>query len=55
MVSISDPRQRSALVAYGSETGNSFDYAEEIGRSLERIHFSSHVANLDAVDPASYF
>ena len=41
---------RSALIAYGSETGNSQDYAEELGRLLQRIHFSVHVSELDAVE-----
>ena len=45
--------KRSALVAYGSETGNAYDYAEELGRMLERIHFWTHVSKLDAVDTAS--
>ena len=40
---------RSALVAYGSETGNAYDYAEELGRMLERIHFRTTVSSLDAV------
>ena len=44
---------RSALVAYGSETGNAYDYAEELGRILERIHFRTHVSKLDAIDTAS--
>ena len=44
---------RSALVAYGSETGNAYDYAEELGRMLERIHFWTHVSKLDAVETAS--
>ena len=46
-------QKRSALVAYGSETGNAYDYAEELGRMLERIHFSSYVSKLDVVDTAS--
>ena len=46
------PRDRSALVAYGSETGNAYDYAEELGRFLERIHFSTHVSKLDAIETA---
>ena len=46
-------QNRSALIAYGSETGNAYDYAEEIGRVLERIHFWTHVSKLDAVDTAS--
>lgn len=46
-------QNRSALVAYGSETGNAYDYAEELGRMLERIHFWSHVSKLDAIDTSS--
>ena len=46
-------QNRSALIAYGSETGNAYDYAEEIGRVLERIHFWTHVSKLDAIDTAS--
>ena len=46
-------QNRSALIAYGSETGNAYDYAEEIGRMLERIHFWTHVSKLDAIDTAS--
>lgn len=46
-------KNRSALVAYGSETGNAFDYAEELGRLLERIHFWTHVSKLDAIETAS--
>lgn len=46
-------QNRSALVAYGSETGNAFDYAEELGRMLERIYFSTLVSKLDATDTAS--
>ena len=41
---------RNALVAYGSETGNACDYAEELGRLLQRIHFDPFVTKLDAVD-----
>ena len=46
-------QSRSALVAYGSETGNAYDYAEELGRMLERIYFGTHVTKLDAIDTAS--
>ncbi len=46
-------KSRSALVAYGTETGNAYDYAEELGRLLERIHFSTHVSKLDTIDTAS--
>ena len=44
---------KSALIAYGTETGNAHDYAEELGRILERIHFWVHVSGLDVVDTAS--
>ncbi|KAI1617599.1 NADPH-ferrihemo protein reductase [Exophiala viscosa] len=40
---------RSALIVYGTETGTSQDFAEEIGRCLERLHFDTDVAGLDAV------
>lgn len=40
---------RSALVLYGTETGTSQDFAEEIGRCLERLHFYTDVAGLEAV------
>ena len=46
-------QNRSALFAYGSETGNAYDYAYELGRMLERIHFSTHISNLNAIDTAS--
>ncbi len=38
---------RSALVAYGTETGNAQDAAEEIGRVCERLRFRTHVVELD--------
>ena len=40
----------SALVAFGSETGNAQDFAEEVGRMLDRIRFPNTVRDLDAVD-----
>ncbi|EXJ71960.1 uncharacterized protein A1O5_04462 [Cladophialophora psammophila CBS 110553] len=42
-------RARSALLLYGTETGTAQDLAEEIGRSLERLHFHTDVLGLDAV------
>ncbi|OAP56898.1 hypothetical protein AYL99_09010 [Fonsecaea erecta] len=42
-------RGRSALVLYGTETGTAQDLAEEIGRTLERLHFHTEVLGLDAV------
>lgn len=44
---------RSALVLYGSETGNAHDVAEELGRIVERLHFSTQVSCLDGVEPVS--
>ena len=45
-----DPHRRSALVLYGSETGNAFDCAQELGRMTERIHFWAHVTSLDSIE-----
>lgn len=44
---------RSALILFGSETGNACDYAEEFGRISERLHFHTTVAKLDDVKPVS--
>ncbi|CAD6446106.1 2567a8ef-67dd-4f7b-a6cc-829dab80fcd4 [Sclerotinia trifoliorum] len=41
---------RSALVLYGTETGNSQDVAEELGRVTERLHFMTRVCEMDEVD-----
>ncbi|KAG0650184.1 NADPH-dependent FMN and FAD-containing oxidoreductase [Hyphodiscus hymeniophilus] len=41
---------RTALILYGSETGNSQDTAEELGRMAERLHFLTRVAEMDAVE-----
>ena len=40
---------RTAIILYGSETGNSQDLAEELARLTERLHFITHVSELDAV------
>jgi len=45
----STSQRPSILVLYGSETGNSQDIAEEIGRSAERFRFETSVEELDAV------
>ncbi|KAH0555947.1 hypothetical protein GP486_006111, partial [Trichoglossum hirsutum] len=42
---------RTALVLYGSETGNAQDLAGELGRITERLHFTARVLELDSVDP----
>jgi sulfite reductase alpha subunit-like flavoprotein len=39
--------ERTALIAYGTETGTSQDLAEEIGRLLGRLRFSTNIAELD--------
>ncbi|KAL7788942.1 hypothetical protein V8C37DRAFT_223208 [Trichoderma ceciliae] len=43
-------QERSVLVLYGSETGNAQDIAEELGRLCQRLHFKSHVEELDATE-----
>lgn len=43
-------RPRTALVLYGSETGNAQDIAEEISRLTERLRFETTVLDLDSVD-----
>ncbi|KAK2742345.1 NAPDH-dependent diflavin reductase [Myotisia sp. PD_48] len=44
---------RTVLIAYGSETGNSQDVAEELGRLTERLHFQARVTELDAIQPVN--
>ncbi len=44
-----DTAPRTALVLYGSETGNAQNLAEEIGRLVERLHFESCVTELNSV------
>ena len=43
--------RRSALVAYGTETGTAQDLAEEVGRTLENLHFAVDDAGLESVSP----
>ncbi|KAL2003966.1 hypothetical protein VTN02DRAFT_1262 [Thermoascus thermophilus] len=45
--------ERSAVVLYGSETGNAQEVAEELGRMAERLHFVTHVSELNAVKAES--
>ncbi|KAM3416954.1 NADPH-dependent diflavin oxidoreductase 1 [Cercospora zeina] len=40
---------RTALILYGSETGNAQDVAEEIGRTTDRLRFDTTVLDLDSV------
>lgn len=41
---------RTALVLYGSETGNSQDVAEDLGRLVQRLHFVTRVLEMDQVN-----
>jgi hypothetical protein len=41
---------RNALILYGSETGNSQEAAEELGRIAERLHFVTRVSEMDHVE-----
>jgi sulfite reductase alpha subunit-like flavoprotein len=41
---------RNALILYGSETGNSQDVAEQLGRMAERLHFVTRVGEMDLVE-----
>jgi hypothetical protein len=45
-----DGKERSALILYGSETGNAQDVAEELGRLCERLRFATNVCALDDID-----
>lgn len=40
---------RSAIVAYGSETGAAQDVAEELGRLARRLRFATRVVELNSV------
>jgi len=48
-------RAKSVLVLYGSETGNSQDIAEEVGRLCQRLHFSTAVEEMNDVKLVSVF
>ncbi|KAI9804460.1 MAG: hypothetical protein M1825_001359 [Sarcosagium campestre] len=44
------PKRRTALVLYGSETGNAQDVAEEVARMTESLHFTTRMVELNDVD-----
>ncbi|CRG87115.1 putative NADPH reductase tah18 [Talaromyces islandicus] len=44
---------RTALILYGSETGNAQEVAEELGRTAERLHFVTHVGECDSIKAES--
>ncbi|KAI6247973.1 NADPH-dependent diflavin oxidoreductase 1 [Erysiphe necator] len=41
---------RSALVLYGSETGNSEDVAYSLGNMLERLHFTTRISEMNCIE-----
>lgn len=43
-------KKRTALILYGSETGNAQDVAEEVGRLAERLRFDTTVLDLDSFE-----
>lgn len=47
----SNPSKRSVLILYGSETGNAQEVAEELGVLTERLHFATHVCELNQSKP----
>lgn len=46
--------RRSALILYGSETGNAHEVAEELGVLAERLHFVTQVSELNHVKPVGF-
>ena len=44
-------QRRSALVAYGTETGTAQDLTEELGKTLQNLHFAVEDAGLESVLP----
>lgn len=52
-----DPRlaSRRLLIAYGSETGNSQDAAETLGRVAERLRFQTYLCEMNDVTFVSIF
>ena len=46
---IQDIDNRSLLILYGSETGNSQDAADDLERVGQRLHFKTHVSEMDDV------
>ncbi|KAE8354287.1 hypothetical protein BDV28DRAFT_87587 [Aspergillus coremiiformis] len=45
------PRKRSALICYGSETGNAQEVAEELGALAERLHFMTQISEMNHIKP----
>ncbi|GKT85348.1 NADPH-dependent FMN/FAD containing oxidoreductase [Colletotrichum tofieldiae] len=51
---VADLPGRSMLILYGSETGNSQDIAEEIGRDAQRLHFRTRVDEMNGAQLVSH-
>jgi flavodoxin len=49
------PHDRTALVLYGSETGNSQEAAEQLGRITERLRFVTKVVEMNHVELVCLF
>lgn len=49
------PHDRTALILYGSETGNSQEAAEQLGRITERLRFVTQVVEMNHVEPVCLF
>lgn len=43
---------RTLLVLYGSETGTAQDYAHELGRAAQRLHFDTRVLAMNDLSPS---
>lgn len=49
----SPDQTRSALILYGSETGNAQEVAEELCALTERLRFTTHISELNQSKPVS--
>jgi hypothetical protein len=49
------PHDRTALVLYGSETGNSQEAAEQLGRITDRLRFVTQVFEMNHVELVCLF
>jgi flavodoxin len=49
------PHDRSALILYGSETGNSQEAAEQLGRITGRLRFVTQVVEMNHVELVCLF
>jgi sulfite reductase alpha subunit-like flavoprotein len=48
-LTITEPQGRTALIAYGTETGTSQDLSQEVSNLLRRLHFNTLITPLDAL------